>query len=591
LIEEVGTAAYFTTRKFTHRPLNQAFLNNLDWKGLQNLSASADLNAFAAFMDLESDPVTGEFDSIDPRILATLANAADQPKWNEAMKGPDAEGYWAAAQKEIDTLKKKDVWTVVDRLPGMNVLKSVWALRCKRFPDGTIKKLKARFCACGYGQIEGVDYFETYAPVAQWTTVRLLLMLSVQLGLKTVQVDVEAAFPSAPVEEDIYVEMPQGFREEGKVLKLKKSLYGIKQASRNFFHLLKGKLEAQGFVQSKADQCLFIHPLMVCVCYVDDCFFMGPNGEDIEQMLDALRGLRKEGDEIIQDEDGLKINVENDVAGYLGVDIHKNQDGSIELLQTGLIDRIITALHLDDDGYAKKTPACFGALPKDTNGEAPDLLFSYSSVVGMLLYLCGHSRPDLTFAVSQCARFVHCPRRIHEEALTRIGLYLKGTRTRGLVIQPDGTLKLDMYCDADFAGLWGYEDRSDPSCVKSRSGYVVLLGKCPLIWGSKLQSEIALSTMEAEYYSMSFAMKQLIPLVDLIDDMCDATGLDKNEVRRLHTTVYEDNSACLRLVRSKVDEYRLDIVKCDSDQMLGDIMTKGLRATKFEAMRKMLMGW
>ena len=104
----------------------------------------------------------------------------------------------------------------------------------------------------------------------------------------------------------------------------------------------------------------------------------------------------------------------------------------------------------------------------------------------MLLYLQNHSRPDLTFAVSQCARYTFCPKLSHEKALKRIGRYLQGTRDKGLIMQPTAELNVDCYVDSDFAGLWGYEDDQDPTCVRSRTGYIITIGGCPVLWSSKL---------------------------------------------------------------------------------------------------------
>ena len=138
------------------------------------------------------------------------------------MHGPYADAFRDAMQIEFDTLDDQmGAWDIVEREPQMNVLSSTWTFKIKRYPDGRIKKLKARFCVRGYEQIEGVDYFDTYAPVITWTTVRLLLILTVVLGLKSKQVDYTAAFVHAPVEEDIYVEMPRGFETPNHVLKLK----------------------------------------------------------------------------------------------------------------------------------------------------------------------------------------------------------------------------------------------------------------------------------------------------------------------------------------------------------------------------------
>ena len=284
-----------------------------------------------------------------------------------------------------------------------------------------------------------------------------MLALSIVLGLATKQVDYTAAFVHAPIERDpnwdnmtqleqersgVYIEMPRGFREPGMVLKLKRSLYGLRQSPRNFFLHLKSKLESVGFQQSESDPCLFMAKKVICLVYVDDTLFYAKDVKDIDEVIAGLRKAQ------------MDLEEESDVAGFLGVHIKNNSNGTIELTQTGLIDRIIKALNLEDRP-GKETPAEFGALPKDVNGELRNGTFSYASVIGMMLYLSGHSRPDITFAVSQCAKFTHSPTRLHEKALERIGLYLKKTREKGLILKPEhhSELKIDCYCDADFAGL------------------------------------------------------------------------------------------------------------------------------------------
>ena len=176
------------------------------------------------------------------------------------------------------------------------------------------------------------------------------------------------------------------------------------------------------------------------------------------------------------------------------------------MTQTGLIDRIITAMGLDDTN-GKDTPAICATLPKDKDGKECNADFNYASVLGMLLYLQGHTRPDISFAVNQCARYTFSPRRSHEEAMKHIGRYLKSTRDKGIIMTPTEKLQLDCFVDADFAGLWNYEKDIDPTSVKSRSGFLFMLGGCPISWVSRLQSEIALSTMESEYVAMSVSMK------------------------------------------------------------------------------------
>jgi len=149
--------------------------------------------------------------------------------------------------------------------------------------------------------------------------------------------------------------------------------------------------------------------------------------------------------------------------------------------------------------------------------------------------------------VSQCARFVHNTRRSHEEAVERIGRYLKGTREEGLILRPTGVLDIDCYVDADFAGLWPYEDKHDPSCVKSRTGFVICISDCPVIWSSKLQTDIATSTMEAEYNGLSLCMRDLMPFKWLFLAVANGIGLGDNVMTLFKTSVWEDNNGALIL--------------------------------------------
>ena len=240
--------------------------------------------------------------------------------------------------------------------------------------------------------------------------------------------------------------------------------------------------------------------------------------------------------------------------------------------------------------------------------------FQLSAVVGMMLYLSGHSRPDIAFAVHQCARYTFCPTRRHELALIRIGRYLKGTMERGMIMTPSTDPRVDCYPDADFAGLYGHEDVQDPHCARSRTGYVILAFGCPVLWKSKLQTEIALSTMEAEYVAMSQACKDLFPVVDLIRDLSRTVGLNCDFVAKLHIKIHEDSVGALTLgkleprrmtPRSKhyAIKYhwfhekvadpanRIELVKIDTKNQLGDIFTKGLTRVTFEYLRFLLMGW
>ena len=249
------------------------------------------------------------------------------------------------------------------------------------------------------------------------------------------------------------------------------------------------------------------------------------------------------------------LQVEDSVAGLLGVHIDRfdevDDSGSsiekIKLLQTGLIDCIIEALDLDSNPHSVKTPAPSDPLPRDSEGDPFYNSYNYASIVGMYMYLCNNSRPDITFAFNQYARHSHRPTMIHVEYLKRIGRYLLGTSNKGLIFTPSRSLKLDCYIDADFAGLYNYEDDQDPHCVKSRTGYVIFVGGCPIIWKSALQKEIACSTMESEYIACSTACRDILPLMDLVNEVSLAVSLQADEVADVFCTIWEDNIGALTL--------------------------------------------
>jgi hypothetical protein len=282
---------------------------------------SADYKAMDQILMADFDFESYTQEDMHPLALAAKANDADNPTWEEAMNGPDRKGHMEAAKKEIETLVDMDAWDVVDCEEWMNVLPSTWAFKCKRYPDGSIRKLKGRFCARADREIKDVDFFSTFAPIVSWTTVRLMLILSLILNLAETQVDYTSAFIHAPIDKDpnwdtlsleeqarsgVYLEMPRGFREPGKVLKLKRSLYGLKQSPRNFFLHLKGKLEKVGFKScTDIDPCLFVSDKVIALVYVDDTFLFSPRKEYID---DVLKSLEREE---------VKIEVEDSVAGFL----------------------------------------------------------------------------------------------------------------------------------------------------------------------------------------------------------------------------------------------------------------------------------
>ena len=610
--------------------LDNYFVQDLNWKdsvaalASESKDANGTASRFFAAMDSLQDPRDGVLDQFPTLAFATKASDADNPRFEEAMNGPNSKGFWEAAVKELCTLQNINTWEMVKREPWMNVIQCTWAFKIKRFPDGLVRKLKARLCVRGDQQIEGVDFFDTFAPVVQWSTIRIMFILSLQLGLASTQVDYVSAFCQAPIDSEVYVGIPRGWETLNEmgisekirgdcVFKLKRSMYGLRQSPRNFFLHLKKNLEKAHFKQSAFDPCLFVSDDVICVCYVDDCLWWSKDQSSIDKAIERVKV-------------NMDLEVEDGVDGFLGisVDHKKNESGEneIHLTQKGLIQRVIVALGLDvENSNGIRTPAPENApLPRDKDGPAHDLGFNYPSVVGMMMYLCNNSRPDIAFAVHQCARHSFSPKRKHAEYLKRIGRYLLATKDNGLIIKPNedrNILDVDCYVDADFAGLFSHEDKTDPHCVKSRTGYVINMGGSPIIWASRLQPIISSSTMESEYIALSTACKDLIPLRNIIREIASACGVEEQERSSMHTTIWEDNVGALTLAnmelpfmtpRSKAIAVRyhwfrqfvsrdegkdggIVIKKVDTKNQIADIFTKGLGRQLFEKLRKMLMGW
>ena len=559
----------------------------------------------AAYKDLlRFNPDNGETDPNPSACVASSSSDPDTLRYHEARADADWPGFREAMGVEVDMLQKMGTWTLVKRDLSKNVLQGTWAFKRKRYPDGRMRKLKARFCVRGDQQIEGVDFFESYAPVVQWSTVRVILILVLKFGLATRQVDFNNAFAQADCKEEVYVECPRGFEPsegEDMVLRLNKSLYGLRQAPKTFYDHMVSGLVAQGFKVSKNDPCLYIHPEMIAISWVDDVVFVAHDSKKIEAMIQKLKDA------------GYDLDTEGEISAFLGIQIDKVQD-SFSLTQTGLISKIIKYARMEDCN-SDRTPASTSALGSDVDGELwidSKEGFEYASAVGMLLYLANNTRPDIAFAVHQCARFTHAPRLSHAKALKRIVRYLQGTKDKGLIFAPTNELVVDCYVDADFAGLWKSEDDQDPVCVKSRTGYVLEFAGCPLSWTSKLQTEIALSTMESEYIALSQAMRELIPVRRVINEVaaCISPGEVASTKCRTFSKVYEDNSSALLMAnvpritprnrhfavkyhffRENIRLGEIEMVKVESENQKADCLTKGLVPELFDKVRKLLLGW
>ena len=245
---------------------------------------------------------------------------------------------------------------------------------------------------------------------------QLLLILSIIHSFDTKSIDFVLTFLQATLKRDVFMELPCGFEYGAKgkyVLKLKKNLYGLADASCNWFNKLTEGLELEGFVRSKVDQCIFMRNDAVILVYVDDMIALSKDKNVLENMVKNLKSKN------------FILTYEGSLDKYLGVDVKRKKDGSLELVQLFLIERILTLLGTKDKSVhnTKPTPAVKPLLNKDIKGENRKNDWSYCTAIGMLTYLQGTTRADISMAVHQCTRFSVSSRLSHERAIKRFGRY------------------------------------------------------------------------------------------------------------------------------------------------------------------------
>jgi hypothetical protein len=555
-------------------------------------------------MEMMSLP-NGEINDTSPHLLAASVNP-NILGHAEAMRAHDADKFREAMDEEMLRMIENEIYEEVPKhlVPKThNILRAVWSHRRKTDPAGNVYRHRSRLCIDGSRQQAGIDYTETYSPVVSWTTIRVLLILSVLLDLRTRAVDYVQAFPQAKLDESeaVYMQIPPGYKTTRKdtCLKLKRNLYGLKQASYNWHNLLKSGLLKLGFQQSEHEPCLFLKDSIICIVYVDDTLFFAKDDAVIDHHISELRKL------------DFELTEEGEVTQFLGIEIHKDANGVITMTQKGLIDNILTLLQLKDDSKQHKTPAISPPLHSDEDGPEREMTWNYRSAIGMLIYLARNTRPDIEYAVHQCARFQINPKKSHENAVKRIGRYLLGTRNKGIIFKPDqsklGTL--ECFVDADFAGNYTKDRSYDPNSVRSRTGCVILFAGCPITWFSRLQSEISLSTTEAEYIALSTTCRELLPMKEMFKEIKAFLNI-MDLTPDVKCTLFKDNVGAETLAKApkmtprtkhiaiKYHHFReavrsgvLKISRVDTHDQLADIFTKAVKLHTFEHLRENIMGW
>ena len=539
----------------------------------------------------------------DSLFVGKAANSdPDLCTWDEAMASPYKEEFLKAADIEIQSLVEKGTWKEdLKSNATTKIIPNQWVFKIKRDSMGNFKKAKARIVI--RGDLQEEDGKDNTSPVAAWSTVRTFLVLTFIAGWIMTTIDFSNAFVQSNLPNDmpVWMHVPRGYTSTNgpnHCLKLIKSLYGLRAAPKLWFEHSTDAFKKLGLNQSKFDPCLWYGTDIMVVQYVDDCGIAAPNQERINQFVSDLKGLNFE------------LTQEGSFEEFLGIKFEKLPDGTIECTQQGLIKKTLEAAGMENCN-PNSVPATQATLGADKDGESMTESWNYRGICGMLLYLSTNTRPDIAFAVSQVCRFGNDPKKTHATAVKTILRYLKKTLTKGMIIDPNNSeLHLKLYVDADFCGLFGKEDPRDPNSVRSRTGYIVSLCGWPIIWKSQLQSHLSQSTLEAEYSSLSSALRVFLPLKDLINEVIIKINSPRLIDSQLHATAFEDNQSAYFLAtnqritsRTKYllakwhwfwDQYNqgmFTIVKCPTDKQLADYLTKPLPKVLFESNRKGIQGW
>ena len=421
--------------------------------------------------------------------LALLSSTEPQ----NVTKACKDECWVKAMDEELDQIEKNNTWELVPRPKDKNVIGTKWVFKNKLNSNGEVIRNKARLVCKGYAQQEGIDFEETFAPVARLEAIRMFLALSSFQNFKVFQMDVKSAFLNGDFKEEVYIEQPDGFilgNDPNLLCRLKKAFYGLKQAPRAWYYRLEKYLHQQGFSKGLADSNLYIKvendKLLILVVYVDDIIF-GSNEEAMSQSFASI--MQKE----------FEMSLLGELTYFLGLQIQQ-KEGGIFLSQTKYLKQILKKYGMED---AKPvcTPMVTGCSLSENDESAAVHQPTYISMIVSLHYLIG-TRPDIMHAVGIVGRFQANPKETHLQAVKRIFKYLQGTQNYGLWYPRDTDLTLHAYTDADWAG--SMDDR------KSTRGSAFFMGSRLVSWFSKKQSSIALSTAEVEYVAAASCCTQLL---------------------------------------------------------------------------------
>jgi hypothetical protein len=512
---------------------------------------------------------------------------AEPCNYNEALQDKDVELWQKAMKSEMESMYSNQVWDLVEPPEGIKPIGCKWIYKKKRGADGKVLTFKARVVAKGYAQKEGIDYEETFSPVAMLKSIRILLSIAAHLDYEIWQMDVKTAFLNGNLDECIYMVQPDGFIAKGQehmLCKLKKSIYGLKQASRSWNIRFDQAIKSFGFDQCPDESCVYKKRngkvVVFLVLYVDDILLIG---NDVGVLSSVKAWLSSQ----------FEMKDLGEAGHILGIKlIRDRKNRMLGLSQATYIDVILARFSMQD---SKKgfLPFRHGInLSKDQCPKTPEEMVKmkavpYASAVGSLMYAMLCTRPDICFAVGMVSRFQSNPGQEHWTAVKHILKYLKRTRDHMLVFQSDSLLPHG-YTDSDFM--------SDRDSRKSTSGYVFTLGGGAISWRSVKQSCIADSTMEAEYVAASEAAKEAVWLRNFLFDLevvpsvqsaitlyCDNSGAVANSKEPRAHKKGKHIERKYHLIREIVQRGDVAVTKIASANNLADPFTKSLPAKTFDS--------
>jgi hypothetical protein len=447
------------------------------------------------------------------RLIVGLLKEFEPTTFNEAYNNKNVkfrDRFREAIRKEFRDMIARGVWRNMKRrdVPqGRRLVKSKWVFEIKR--SG---RFRARLVACGYSQIPGVDFQNSYAPTINDVSWRILIVAMLLWNLSAKIVDVETAFLMGELDEDIYMEAPEGSglgRDE--CVKLEKSTYGLVQAARQYYKTFARALRKIGFTGGVADPCLMVKRNELGVCFiaiwVDDSLLVG----DEKAITQTIKDLEAEG---------FTLKVENDLTDYLSCEIkldRKKKRGWIH--QPHLIKKLrdkFGTMVKDMPIYATPGSPHHVIVRKVEQKISEDEQSTYRSGVGMLLYLTKHSRPDIANAVRELTKVLDGASPAAYKEMKRVIKYVLDTEKLALKIEPvvingKGFWKIVIYSDSDYA--------TDPENRLSVSGFVLYLCGVPICWRTKQQRSVTLSSSEAEFVALSEAVKEIRFVYQLLQEI------------------------------------------------------------------------